>query len=349
MDNPVPQTSPTQGKSDLWKGLLIALGVTLVICLLCTLVTVVNMGAPLVAMVLSPTRTPVPIVSEFAQQELAIHETDKKQDLLNYPRYVGLDGQGNIYVGNAGSGNISIFDASGTFQRAIPVLGKGSSMNGMAVAPDGTIYLSADGGLRRIDPQGSTTSLPYDSSVLGTSKLSEIVLDKDGSLLATDEYGNILRFQQDGTVQVLMLHPFETYLGDTEHWLHINVDSAGNIYALGETTSFILKLSPDGKLLGQFGGETHHHVVRDLNDPPGAVPSMDPGYFYQPEAIAVDQYGRMFVSDNTYNVQILDANGKFVASLDTSDVLMWLIFDANNNLYASSDAPEVIKLAVKRP
>jgi sugar lactone lactonase YvrE len=331
----------------LWAFLALAGMVS--VCALCVAANVIGTGVSLVSFMNQPTNTPYPIHSAFAEQEMTIMHSETAPEALNFPRYIGLDRSGNIYVGNAGGGTIAIFDPSGTFQRLIPVADKGSTMYGMAVTPDGIIYLSVDGNIQKIDSQGNKSAVPYDKIATGTSDLRDINLAPDGSLLAMDSSGNILRFDGKGNSKLVVKNPFEVYLQKTESWSTFAVDRSGNIYVLGESNCLVLKLDPEGKLLSQFGGETHNHVYRGWDDTPGAVPSLDPGFFYQPVAITVDNFGRVLVSDSTYDVQVFDVDGKFMDSFATPEVVMWMIFDQNNNLFISNDAPEVARLSVRGP
>ena len=148
---------------------------------------------------------------------------------------------------------------------------------------------------------------------------------------------------------MLVSTPFDTYLNESEDWIGIAVDEVGNIYALGGHTCIVLKFDPKGTYLSQFGGRNRNHVSQDINDPPGAFPSMDPGYFYEPMAIDVDTYGRILVSDSTYNIQVFDVNEQYIDSFETPGISRWITFDNSNNLYVASDLPEVIKLTVHAP
>lgn len=343
----VQETNKSNERYNTLKLVLIAGIATLAICIVCAILSVGSMTYPLIAGIMAPTRTPFPVTSEFAQQVMVIQQDEDRPVQLNFPRYLDTDQNGNIYVGNAGDGNIIIFDRSGNYLQSIPVLSEGSTMNGLAVTSEGTIYLSADGIIRRIDTHGTDKTLPIDSTIAGS--VSELIMNRDNSLLATNKAGDILRIELDGTVKVIASKPFKKYLDETEHWIGITVDKSGNIYAVGGSTCVVLKFSPDGEYLSQFGGENRNHVVRDLNDPPGGFPSMDPGYFYEPMAIAVDRYERVIVSDSTYNVQVFDSNGQYIDSFATPNIIRWTIFDYDNNLYMSSDEPEVIKLDVRNP
>jgi sugar lactone lactonase YvrE len=317
---------------------------------MCILLVGVNMAGFFASAVLSPTRTPFAVSSALAKQVLAIGRMDNGQVVLSDPRSIGLDQAGNIYVMNNADKQISSFDPSGKLLRSLKLSSGDTSLRGMAVAANGTIYVSYGGRIHRLDPDGNDTTLAYDEASTGTSYLETITIDVDGSLLAADDSGNILRFEQAGTVKLVSKMPFKTNLNKADSNLILAVDKDGNIYALGKDSSCVLKLSSQGKFLSQFGGENHNHVYHDPQKTTSyAVPALDPGYFYFPGAIAVDHDGRIFVSDGTTYVQIFDTAEKYVDSFRVPDNVQAMLVDSANNLYIVSDTPQVIKLAVKRP
>jgi sugar lactone lactonase YvrE len=115
------------------------------------------------------------------------------------------------------------------------------------------------------------------------------------------------------------------------------VDGTGNIYLLGEDNNLVMKYSPEGKYLNQFGGEA-----------PDSADSLTPGRFDSPDSIAVDGYGRIFVSD-FWGVQVFDSNGQYQNSFGIDGAAYGMSFDLDNNLYIASSTPQILKFSVKQP
>src|SRR5262245_15954602 len=125
------------------------------------------------------------------------------------PSYMGVDGQGTIYVGDWDDGRVSVFDATGNYLRVIN-LGDGTVLLGMAVAQDGTLYLSYDGSIYRLDPDGNQTTLSYKDAKGDTiANISGIALEPDGTLAAADNLGDVLHFIADGTPHVVLAKAFD--------------------------------------------------------------------------------------------------------------------------------------------
>ena len=336
------ENTTSSHRGGIWKGLLIVLIVFAVICLLCVLSVALPVVGFFGAAFFKPTKTPYIVNSQNAKQEFAIKQLDNGQVVMNTPRYLGLDQKGQIYAGDFDDGKVNVFDPSGKFLHAF-TFGTDVTLNGMAVAPDGTVYLSYKGSLHRLDAQGRITDFETSTH---TEPLEAVILDKDGSLLVTDQPGNILRLGQNGTVSQVMKTPLGGGINNADDSIFLALDGAGNIYAFVQDSALILKLSPDGKSLAQFGGKTHNHIMHHVNQPDG-VPALDPGYFYSPDAIAVDGNGRIFASDDTGNVQILDLNGKYIDSFESYDNVAAMMVDPANKLYIATDRPQIVKLTVK--
>jgi len=77
------------------------------------------------------------------------------------------------------------------------------------------------------------------------------------------------------------------------------IDLEGNLYVPDEYNNVVLKFSPDGAVIAQFGG--------------GPDPSPDPARFHGPRGVAVDMAGNLYVSDrDNWRVQKLASDGSFI-------------------------------------
>lgn len=348
----MPPTTSSQNIKPIW--MIVGIGVTLVlmVCFGCLFTTVLPTAGFFASAFFHPTSTPNPVVSSVANQVMAVSQMQNEKIVLNGPEVVNLDAQGNIYVGNDADGTISIFDPSGNLMRSVQWVDKNVNdtyLNGMAVASDGTIYVSYQGDIHRLNPDGSQTTLPYDRNANLSSYLEGIVMQKDGSLLASDISGNIVRFDMDGNVHVITRKPFDAYLHDSDDELIMASDDAGNIYVLGKSLWQIIKLAPDGSFISQFGGHNHHHVRDDPGEPLGLdFPSLDPGFFFFPTALAIAPDGRIFVGDTGW-VQVFDEEGTYIDYFDVPDNISSLTFDHSGDLYITTDTPQLLKINVQAP
>ncbi len=175
--------------------------------------------------------------------------------------------------------------------------------------------------------------------VLENQPANDVLIGQDGSLYVLGSDQTISRYDQDGVVNLQISKVFETQLGVTEIASHLAVDHLGNMYLLGESSAVIFKFAPDGTLLDQFGGKYESGSGR-----------RQPGTFGYPKSIAVDSYGRIFVSDWDI-VTVFDANDQYLDYFKiTEDMnVQDLAFDENNYLYVLTDDYIVEKYEVPAP
>lgn len=285
--------------------------------------------SPAIASALPPEIVDLP-VSSFATQQLAFGEKGPGPGLFDDLRYVAVDGDGNIFAGNYQDGRVQIFDAQGGFQQQINI-GE-TILRGMAASPTGELYLAYEGKVSIYNSNGEPQgTLAYDGYI------DHIALGADGSLYAVTDGETLLRFDSDGNLDLEIPDAVSSISNDSELDTKVAVDGLGNIYALGTFNSAVFKYSPDGTFLDRFGGKT--------DTPAGGV---DPGHFQAVDAIAVDGYGRVYVSD-IWGVQVFDSEGQYLDFFKIEGVAFGMAFDLNNNLYIASNAPKVFVYEIQKP
>ncbi len=243
---------------------------------------------------------------------------------LNEPRGVATDATGSLYVADTKNSRIDVFDANGGFRRAIGGPGQGDGqLNepcGVAVGPDGTIYV-ADTWNHRV------ARFSADGQWLGEWKAADpgffgprsLVVSK-GSLYVADT-GNkrIVRFGADGQVAATWggagADP-----GQFVEPVGLAADAAGRIYVADTGNHRIQVFDADGKFVRQFpvfgwkdfytepyvavgpsesvfvtdawkGRIAHYDVSGTL------IRSFKADGLKAPTGIALDAFGRLFVSD----------------------------------------------------
>jgi hypothetical protein len=272
----------------------------------------------------------------FADPVLTFGQKGIGPGMLNDPRYVGADRNGNIFAGDYSDGRINVFDATGKFLQQINI-GKKTIIQGMAATPDGTLYISYNGKIHRLDAQGNDTLQSHTDKNGHLIYFENITLGADGSLVAAGQGEQIIRFDPKGAVNLVIPRAFSSVTEDSELDIHLAVDGLGNIYALGSFNTLVLKYSPEGKYLDQFGGKTQHPAE-----------GVDPGRFQAPDTIAVDGHGRIYVSD-IWGIQVFGSNGQYLQFFKVDGVAFGMAFDLNNDLYIASNKPAIIKLRIQAP
>jgi len=249
---------------------------------------------------------------------------------MSDPRAIGVDGEGNIIVGNFSGGEFKVFDPTGDLISSFTVEGDPNLTN-IAVSRDGVIYIPSKTILmynvrgEKLGDVGTTNMFGYNHVALGPGNtVHAVTLDA------------IQRFDESGRVDLeIPMEKLEELSGEPIGMGQIAVDPLGNIYFWGNFDATIFKFSPQGEYLSSFGGEDN------------SSSSFTPGKFVSPHQITFDNYGRMYVVD-FFNIQVLDANGNYINKIEPGHY--GAAFDAQNNMYAiTAVGHDVVKYTVKKP
>ncbi len=180
------------------------------------------------------------------------------------PRGLAVDREGNVYVADGGNHRIQKFDPNGRF--LLQWGGQGNAPGqfqepwGIAVDKDGNVYVADTWNhrIQKFDPNGRF-------------------------LIQWGTYGNT-----QGT-----LGPSDVFWGPRD----IAIDEEGNLYVTDTGNKRVMKFTPDGGFLGQWGG-----LGKEV------------GEFDEPVGIAIDEKGCIYVAD-TWNrrIQKFDENFNFLA------------------------------------
>jgi hypothetical protein len=113
---------------------------------------------------------------------------------------------------------------------------------------------------------------------------------------------------------------------------YLAVDGQGNIFVLVADEGVVLKFSSAGKFIKQFGSMA------------SGTPTN--GQFQQASGIAVDSYGRIFIDDAFYQLQIFDSDGNYLDSINTTG--FGLAIDGQNNVYVAT-GDKIEEFQVQKP
>jgi ribosomal protein L7/L12 len=306
-------------------GVGMLVGVILLFTIVPLLIALAQPGGPLFSLWarLNPA-APARLVLEFGAKGSGV-------GLFDDPRAIAVDRGGNIYVAEYDDGRVQVFDPAGQ-ALALWMTQKDPYVGGMAVDATGQVLIVYRGKVWRFaDLNGEALgALTFTQDLY----FNAISATPDGTLLAVANNEDLVRFRlrSNGIDTVIFQDVLSAGAGESGSIRGAAADGLGNMYALvsGEEDA-VFKYSQQGRYLSRFGSSGDGE-----------------GQFRAPDAIAVDGYGRVFVSD-IHGVQVFDANGRYLDRFEVDGVAFGLTFDATNHLYAVTNRPKVIKLALEAP
>jgi DNA-binding beta-propeller fold protein YncE len=241
-------------------------------------------------------------------------------------RSIAVDGEGRIYVGDYMGGRVQVFDSSGKFQTQWMVDPK-MPLRGMAADLRGTVYVVQSGKIQRYE--GASGKHLGELAYGEGWGFDNVVATPDGGLVAAwrKHRDDIVHFDSNGKVVKVIRSAISGQSGDSELDLRVAVDGLGNIYALGTFNQAVFKFTPDGRYVNRFGGRGDQ-----------------PGQLHAPQSIAVDNQGRVYVSD-IKGVQVFDKDGRYIDAFKPASIAFGMIFDHQNVLHIAART-QVLKCAL---
>lgn len=282
-------------------------------------------AVPVATRALAATPEPTP---GFANVVLSFGGEGTGAGTFHDPRHIGVDGEGNIYVGEWEEHRVQVFDPEGDFVTQYSVGENDAILVSMAVDRDGALFAVAGGRLYHYD--GATGELLGQIEYEDRNDFDDVAVTADGGLVASWSSAasdNIVRFNRNFEPDLFIPAAVSTVAGEAELDMQVAVDGNGTIFVLGTFNDAIYRFSADGVFQTQFGSDGN-----------------EPGQFTAPSAIAVDRQSRVYVTDFT-GIQVFDANGRYLDVFDVPDngVVFGLIVADDNHLYAVSNNSMVYK------
>lgn len=221
---------------------------------------------------------------------------------------VAIDEEGNVYVTSA---NVKKYDKNGKFVTQWGKLGTGEGEfnvpTGIAVDRNGNVYVD-DFRNQRIQKFDSNGKFLLQWAPDPAGQPGSIAVDGEGNVyisLFQSDQDNIQKFDPDGK---LLMTWGGTGTGDGQFSgliEDIASDQDGNLYVTDSYNHRIQKFDSNGNFLAKFGGESSKEGQ---------------GLFYDPEGVAVDHQGNIYVVDSHF-LQKLDSQGNFITQWPRSGAL----------------------------
>jgi DNA-binding beta-propeller fold protein YncE len=272
---------------------------------------------------------PTPAAPAYANAVLKFGTEGIGPGSFNDARSIAVDGEGRIYVGEYSGGRIQVFDAAGKFltqwfaDRSMP-------LRGLAADRRGTVYVVQRGKIQKFE--GMTGQPLGEVHYNRDFGFDDVTTAADGGLVAAWDHhtDDIVRFDPSLKPVKVINKAMSGQTDRSELNLRVAVDGTGNLYALGTFNDSVVKYTPDGRFVNRFGGS-----------------GGEPGQLRAAHAIAVDNKGRVYVSD-IKGIQVFDSNGRYLDVFKPASVAFGMVFNDQNELFIAART-QVIKCALAKP
>jgi tripartite motif-containing protein 71 len=269
-----------------------------------------------------PMPTVLPPVSGLVTPEWAIGAEGVGPNFFTDARSVGVDGAGNIYVGDYEEGaRVQVFDASGAFVRQWSMSGDDYLVS-LAVDQNGIVYAVQGTDIVRYDGATGTLlgQLSYSGGPPGTPDLSLFYPDVVGVTAENEVVAvsgeAIVRFNTQGAVEMAEVEALAAVVDGIPSPSSVAVDGAGNIYIVDSFQYEVYKFSPQGVFLDRFSSE---------GEGPGKLAT-------GPDGVAVDGRGRIYVSEFFEGIEVFDAAGLSLGVIPVEGYVFGLAVTLQNEL-----------------
>lgn len=262
--------------------------------------------------------------------------------LLDDPREVTVDAEGDVWVGDYEDGRLQEFGPDGTFKRVInvPVDDEGDPqiITGLAADLKSKVFVAAGGSVYAYDSRTGKPVWKYVTTWPSGPWIDDVAVTATGVL-----YG----LQGQATANVL--HRFSSTGKPGKHWddivqkvnhkdpamdLKFDIDGLGHFYISSSFGSQVYHYDAAAKFVDRFGEE---------GDLPGQLDS--------PGSIAADGHGRLYI-DGFDGIDQYAVGGRFIARFSPAPDLgvpMGLAVDRDDVLLVVTNAGLVLRYQLAAP
>jgi PKD repeat protein len=243
---------------------------------------------------------------------------------FDYIADVAVDSTGNLYVAepHSDSSRVQQFDSNLNYARTygttgVPYLTDGSHYNGpwgVAVAPDGSIYIGEDNGQRLVKlnaagvPQWIVGEAGRCGSYNAFCAIKDVALDTAGRVYVADT----------GNCRIQIYNP------DGSYYATLGTGCGTGDYQFNWTPG--LTIAPNGDI---YVADTKNHRVQVFNSDRVYVATLgetgvagsDNAHFRYPRDVEVDSTGNIYIADcDNHRVQVFNSDRVYVRTLGESGV-----------------------------
>ncbi len=260
-------------------------------------------------------------------------------DPLSTPDRIAVNGTGYVYVTDASSDTIQIFDSTGKYISDFGESGSGNDQldqpTGIAINGTGYVYV-ADLGNNRVQIFDSTGK--HVSQIPGFNEPQDIAINGTGYIYVTESsYQNRIQIFDSSNTRISFFSSRGTNDGQTIQPYGIAINDTGYIYVTDLNQNRIQIFDSSGNFVSKFGS----HGSGDSQ-------------FNAPQGIAINGTGHVYVADtNNHRIQIFDSSGNFVSKFGShgsgddkfnspkgitiDSRFLYVVDSSNNRIYAQRD------------
>jgi tripartite motif-containing protein 71 len=244
---------------------------------------------------------------------------------FKYPTDVAVDAAGNIYVADYANKRVQQYNSSRVYQRTYGTTGVSYQAandrfyypEGVAVAPDGSIYIAEGYGYRLVKlnaagvPQWTVgeAGQPGEDNAHFTY-LMDVAVAPDGRIYTVESWGSTMRI--DGNHRLQIFNPDGSYAGGFGGYGNTNdkfaaptgigIDHNGNIYVADR----------DNHRVQIYNNQLTYIATLGKTGEAGS----DNAHFDGPSDVAVDRNGYIYVSDEGNDrIQVFNSNRQYVRTI----------------------------------
>jgi sugar lactone lactonase YvrE len=251
---------------------------------------------------------------------------------------VAVDGSGNVYAAEYGTGRVQRFSSAGAYLNGWTIEGE-RHPSALAADQSGNVYVVTSNQIMKYEGATGRPLGTFNSAKSDFLGFYDVAIFPNGDLLTytRGSTGDLVRLDPNGQ-EVGRYSKAIVGSGDTSPvpWqLRVAADGLGNMLALytDSTRPEVFTYAPDGKLTRRFGGRGDSE-----------------GQFSNPDALAVDGKGRIYVADCN-SVQVFDRDGIYLGRIKLSHAIVsGMAFNDKNELFiVSRSVDQITKFVLTQP
>lgn len=269
----------------------------------------------------------------FASIVMEFGDKGSGPGLMDDPRYVAIDRDGNIWTGDYQDGRVQKFDPNGKFLALInvpPDDNDNTLIEGMAADYQGNLYVTRGGDILKYSSSGEL--LKTFPGKFPDTRYQSLTVDATNTLYVlhtTASNDDLIRLDANGKV----LNRWNSIVStvnkkDAAMELAVAIDGVGNIYIASFFGNQVYIYDKNAKFVDRFGQE-----------------GSDPGQFNGPRGIAVDGKNHVYVH-HSGGIDQFDTGGRYLGSLPIDyqkGAPMGLTVDRSGFIYVVTNNGKVLK------